>query len=133
MLSLLLTAVLAVSPGKVEPRTYQEAYQDAQENGRPLMVVVSSDACPACQLLKSNTISPMKDAGELAEVNVVVVNKDEDPGLASRLMRGRMIPQVVVYSQSTGTWKRRQLTGYQTREGVRGLIRWAVQTSRLGT
>ena len=133
MLSLLLTAVLTVNSGQMEPRNYDEAYQLARTNGRPLMVVVSSDACPACQVLKTNTIDAMKRDGELEEVNIVVVNKDHDPELAGRLMRGRMIPQIIVYSQTGAEWKRLQLTGYQTRVGVRSLIQRAVNFTRIGT
>jgi len=134
MLSMLLTAVISIVPaGPAEKQDYDEAYRKAQLNGVPLMVIVSSDACPACQTLKANTIAEMKSSGDLEDVSLVVVNKDRDPELASRLMRGRMIPQIIVYSKGGAGWKRLQLTGYQTRDGVRTLIRKAVNLTRIGT
>lgn len=134
MLSMLLTAVLStVVTGHSDSLSYEQAYQIAQTNGKPLMVVVSSDACPACVTLKSNTIESMQNSGELAGVSVAVVNKDADPQLASRLMRGKMIPQIIVFSQSEQGWKRLQLTGYQEKSGVRSLIRQAVQNQRIGS
>jgi thioredoxin-like negative regulator of GroEL len=134
MLLMLLSAAIATLPaGSTDAYSYADAYRLAQIEGKPLMVVVSSDACPACVTLKANTLSAMQDSGELADVRVTVVNKDEDPRLASRLMRGRMIPQIIVFSESKTGWKRFQLTGYQTQGGVRSLIRRALDIKRPST
>lgn len=126
LLALLSAVVSTVTMGSPEPISYADAYRLAQAEGKPLMVVVSSDACPACVTLKSNTLSAMQNNGELENVRLAVVNKDHDPQLASRLMRGRMIPQIIVYSETNSGWKRLQLTGYQTQDGVRSLIRKAL-------
>jgi hypothetical protein len=134
MLSMLFTAVIStVVAGSGGTLSYDEALRESRETGKPLMVVVSSDACPACVALKNNTIEPMRAAGELEEVCLVVVNKDRDPDLAGRLMRGRMIPQIVMYSNNRTGWKRTQMTGYQSRAGVGSLVRKALRLSRRGS
>ena len=131
MLLMFLSAVVSLATlGSPEPTSYADAYRMAQLEGKPLMVVVSSDACPACVTLKSNTLAAMQNNGELADVRIAVVNKDHDPRLASRLMRGRMIPQIIVFSETNSGWKRMQLTGYQTQDGVRALIRKALNLTR---
>lgn len=131
MLSMLLAAALGtIITGNSTNTSYADAYRTAQSEGKPLMVIVSSDDCPACVNLKSSTLQAMESSGELADVSLAIVNRDADPQLASRLMRGRMIPQIIVFSQDGGEWKRMQLTGYQTQGGVRSLIRQAMTLGR---
>ncbi len=131
MLSMLLAATLGtIVSANPMSTSYADAYRMAQAEGKPLMVVVSSDDCPACVTLKSDTLQNLESSGGLADVSLAIVNRDTDPQLASRLMRGRMIPQIIVFSQSQGEWKRMQLTGYQTQGGVRSLIRKALTLGR---
>jgi thioredoxin-like negative regulator of GroEL len=133
LLMLLSAAVTTATLGSPSPISYADAYRLAQAEGKPLMVGVSSDACPACVTLKSQTLEAMQNSGELSDVRVAVVNKDLDPRLASQLMRGRMIPQIIVFSETNTGWKRLQLTGYQTQGGVRSLIRQALNMKRPST
>ena len=121
-----LLSVLAVAPSNA-PMSYAEALKHSQETGKPLLVVVGSDACPACVTLKNQTIEPMTREGGLEDVSFVVVNRDAEPELAGRLMKGNRIPQVILYSQSESGWLRRQLTGFQSKAGIRTLIKNAVQ------
>lgn len=128
MFSVLLTTLLSVVASEQAPsEDYASAYRSAQEAGKPLMVVVGADWCPACVNLKDQTIKTMKLSGELNEVEMAVVDKDHQPTLASKLMRGRMMPQVIVFAKSdSGSWTRMQLTGFQSQGSVRSLIRTAV-------
>ena len=133
MLSMLLTAALATivtSAPTPATQSYSDAYRTAQQQDKPLLVVVSSDGCPACQTLKASTLEAMQFSGELSDVSVAVVDRDAEPQLASQLMRGRMIPQIIVFSQTDSGWKRFQLTGFQTQGGVRSLIRRALTRGR---
>lgn len=133
MLSMFMTAALATvisgSPSS-SLQSYTDAYRTAQQNGQPLMVVVSADGCPACQTLKSATLETLQQNGQLSDVAVTVVNRDAEPELARRLMRGRMVPQIIVFSHTDGGWKRLQLTGFQTQGTVRSLIHKAISLGR---
>lgn len=133
MLSMFLTAALATvvsgSPSS-NSQSYTDAYRTAQQDGKPLMVVVSADGCPACQTLKTATLETLQQNGQLGDVAVTVVNRDAQPELARQLMRGRMVPQIIVFSQTEGGWKRLQLTGFQSQGTVRSLIRKAVTLGR---
>lgn len=126
-----LTAALAsVVSGDSSPQSYTDAYRTAQQNGKPLMVVVSADGCPACQTLKAATLNTLQHDGQLEDVTVTVVNRDTQPELAGQLMRGRMVPQIIVFSQTDRGWKRLQLTGFQTQGTVRSLIQKARSLGR---
>ena len=96
------------------------------------MVVVGAPWCPACNVLKSSTIVPMAETGELKDVSVALLNRDDDPELAKQLTKGeKMLPQIIVFSKtSKGNWQRRQLSGFQPKQPVRTLIRKAVKMTQ---
>jgi thioredoxin-like negative regulator of GroEL len=134
MVGAFLTSVLAVfasgdaaSPGL----SYAEAYRSAEQDGKPLVVVVGADWCPACQNLKHSTLASMWAEGDLQEVSVAQVDKDEEPELANKLMRGETIPQIIVFTpKPQGGWQRTQMTGFQSQGTLRSLIRRAVSFRR---
>jgi thioredoxin-like negative regulator of GroEL len=131
MFAVLMASALmafAVIDGVVIPQEdYATAYNNAQNGGRPLMVVISSEACPGCVNLKNTTLKEMQLGGQLEGVSLVVIDRDQDPTLASKLMRGTRIPQIIMFSKaSTGRWQRSQLTGFQSSGPIRDLIRGAL-------
>jgi thioredoxin-like negative regulator of GroEL len=133
MVSLLLAVILgSVTSEKVPHKDYAEAYRESVAEHKPLMVVVGAPWCPACNVLKSNTIVPMAETGELNDVSVAVIDRDDDPELAKQLTQGdKMLPQIIVFSKtSSGSWERRRLTGFQPIQPVRSLIKRAVSLTR---
>ncbi len=134
MLNLLIAmALTGVSGTPVVPQDYATAYKESQQSDKPLMVIVSADWCPACHTLKDTTIKEMQSDGQLDGVNVAIVDRDDQPELASKLMRGQMIPQIIVFAKTpTGNWQRSQLTGFQSHGPVRQLLRSATSALRRG-
>jgi thioredoxin-like negative regulator of GroEL len=128
MVSLLLAVVLtSVTSEQIMQQNYEEAYKQSISEHKPLMVVVGAPWCPACNVLKETTIRSMAQTGELDDVSLAVVNRDEDPELAKKLTAGeRMLPQIIVYTNDHGSWKRRKLLGFQPKQPVRQLIRRAL-------
>lgn len=130
MLSIATLALVAVlfGPGGDEaeaPLSYEAAYRKAQEEKKPLVVLVGAEWCPACKTMKIDTIESMKKAGELQEVVYTQLDKDAHPELADQVMQGKTLPQIVVFSESENGWKRFSLTGLQTPRRVKELIRKA--------
>ena len=125
MLAIVLSSVTSEDSLR---QSYAEAYQESVDEHKPLMVVVGAPWCPACNVLKETTIAPMARTGELGDVSLAVLNKDEDPELVEQLTSGdKMLPQIIVFStDDDGTWKRRKLMGYQPKQPVRSLIRCAI-------
>jgi thioredoxin-like negative regulator of GroEL len=103
--------------------SYDEAYRLATaDEGRPLVVLVGADWCPACQRMKQAVMPELQQRGSLAHVAFAVVNTDREGALASQLMEGSSIPQLVMYVKTGAGWSRRQLTGAQSVTDVEGFV-----------
>jgi thiol:disulfide interchange protein len=106
--------------------SYEDAFAKAEKENKPLLILVSARWCASCQVMKRDTIEPMKDSGELKDVVITVIDKDERPELAEQLMRSQTLPQVVLFSKSSGNWKKFSLTGMQTKSRISELLQRAV-------
>ncbi|QDT06778.1 Thioredoxin [Rubripirellula lacrimiformis] len=127
VLLLLAVALSSITSEQQMHQKYADAYQASVEQQKPLMVVVGAPWCPACNVLKDTTIKQMAEMGELDSVSLAVINKDEDPELVKQLTAGdQLLPQIIVFTQDNGRWKRRKLLGYQPKQPVRSLIRKAL-------
>ena len=62
--ALTLLAVLNTPTNSEESIPYDAAYRKAQEEKKPLVVLVGANWCAACRTMKSETIHPMKGAGD---------------------------------------------------------------------
>jgi thioredoxin-like negative regulator of GroEL len=103
--------------------TYAAAYQDAQESGKPLVILVGASWCPACQSMKTSTMPAVAAHGGLSNVAFAYVNTDAQSSLATQLMEGGLIPQLVVYEKTADGYKLSRLVGAQSVETVEGLLR----------
>jgi thioredoxin-related protein len=50
--SLLMIAVCSAALGASDGETYTEGYQATMKTGKPMLVMVSTEWCPACQVMK---------------------------------------------------------------------------------
>jgi thioredoxin-like negative regulator of GroEL len=125
-MSLVLQA--AMLAGGAQP--YEAAYQQAQENNRPLLVLVGADWCPGCVTMKRSVMPRLAQAGKLRNVNFAEVNSDYESAVASRLMRGGAIPQLIIFAKTPNGWYREQITGATSEAGVMALIQRAEQMQR---
>ena len=133
MITMLMTTTLSlVLSGSHSEYDYTLAYRQSIQEDKPLMVVVGADWCPACTQLKNSTIRSMERSGDLKDVRLAVVDRDRDPELARRLMKGEnRIPQIIVFSKdSAGRWQSDKLTGFQSAQPVRSLIRRVLTLGR---
>jgi thioredoxin-like negative regulator of GroEL len=120
---LALQAALLVSGAQ----TYEQAYEDTQTTGKPLVVLVGAEWCPGCVTMKSAVMPRVQSGGYLRGVNYAHIDAEGDEELAGRLMRGNSIPQLIVFSQSAdGKWHREQLVGAASEEAVAAAIHRAV-------
>ncbi len=128
MVSIFLAVLLSsVTSDQSLQQNYADAYKESMDGEKPLMVVVGAPWCHACNVLKESTIRPMADSGELDTVSLTVINPDEEPELVKQLTEGeQMLPQIIVFTKDNGRWHRRKLTGFQTKQPVRSLLRKAL-------
>lgn len=129
----MLSVILALLLGSVTSedslnQSYADAYAESVQEEKPLMVVVGAPWCPACNVLRESTITPMVKTGEMTDVSIAVIDKDAEPELVEQLTEGeKMLPQIIVFSKSdSGAWQRRRLMGFQPKQPVRSLIRRAI-------
>lgn len=126
MLHVALAFLLAITGDSVKPLSYEDAFAKADEEKKPLLILVGAPWCASCQVMKRDTIEPMKEAGELEDVVVTYIDKDARPELAAQLMKGETLPQIVMFSKEEGKWKRFSLTGMQSRNRLVELVGKAV-------
>jgi thiol:disulfide interchange protein len=123
MVQVVLAMLLAVTNTSIDkPLTYEEAMQKAQKENKPLLILVGAKWCASCEVMKRDTIEPMKAAGELKEVVVTYIDKDERPELAQQLMKGETLPQTVMFCKDATQWRKLSLTGMQTKSRMQELL-----------
>ncbi|MCR9120637.1 MAG: thioredoxin family protein [bacterium] len=115
----LLMHTVLLAPGA---KPYSEALKDSQDNGKPLLVLVSAEWCPACQVMKNTVLKPLEEEGQLESVEWATVNLDNDGPMARRLMRGGSIPQLILFQKTPAGWRRTQYVGAQTRSKIKELV-----------
>jgi thioredoxin-like negative regulator of GroEL len=115
------------------PHTYEQAQKQATSNGQPLLVLVGTDWCPGCDTMKNSVLPKMASRGGLNAVSYANVNAEEETELASHLMRGNAIPQLIIFSKrANGEWHREQITGTASEAQVLALIQRARTAQQAG-
>lgn len=122
MVQLALALILCATGANDKPLDYEAAFAKAQQEEKPLVILVGARWCASCQIMKKETIEPMKESGALDNVVVTFVDKDDRPELAEQLMKGETLPQIVVFTKNSGAWKRFSLTGMQSEKRMVELL-----------
>jgi thioredoxin-like negative regulator of GroEL len=127
MTGLAVSVVLQTAIMASGAQPYSQAYEELVKDGKPMLVVVGAEWCPACQVMKNGTLAQMERQGKLKEVSYVALDSDRNPSLAGQIGGGNMIPQVVLYEKTDNGFRRRQLTGAQNEGVLQSLISSAVE------
>ena len=122
MIHLTINVLLQAAALSAGGQDYATAFKQAEETGRPLVVLVGADWCPVCRQMKHTTIPQLENKGGLRNVTFAYVNTDQQRSLAGKLMRGNSIPQLVLYQKTESGWTRKQLTGAQSQSSVEAFI-----------
>ncbi len=122
MNSFLMIAACSVAIGGSDGETYADAHQASMKSGKPMLVMVSTEWCPACQVMKRRIMPQIRERGLLSRVAFANVNPDNEGELARQLIGSGPIPQLVMYRKSPRGWIRRVLVGGQSVETVEQFI-----------
>ena len=117
------TALFAATP---VPATYSEAHRQMTESGRPIVVLVGADWCPACKVMKNTALPQAQQRGALDKVAFAEVNTDHEGALARELTGGGSIPQLVMFHKTNSGWQRRVLVGAQSPAAIATFINQGV-------
>ena len=122
MSGLTFIAFCSLVVGANDADSYAEAHQATMKTGRPMLVMVSTDWCAPCQMMKKSIIPKVMQRGLLSRVAFAVVNPDRDRELAQQLTGGGPVPQLVLYRKTPEGWMRRKLIGGQSVEAVEEFV-----------
>lgn len=98
-----------------QPKPYEEAYVEATQSNKPLLVLVTASWCGPCQIMKKEF--------EYDGVVSAIVDVDKQPDIAKQIMKGDKVPQLVLFKRKGNAWQRLRLIGRQTRERVIDFIK----------
>ena len=116
-------AAKAKEEAKPVPETYSAARQDTAKTGKPMVIMVSTDWCPPCQVMKKTVLPRVREHGLLRKVAFARVNPDEDAELANQITGGGPIPQLIMFRKTKKGWVRKVLVGGQSVEPSRSSSR----------
>jgi thioredoxin-related protein len=94
--------------------TYRDAYEEASATGKPLLLLVGADWCANCVVVKQELLPKLKENGLLDHVAFVYVDYDHDNWLATQVMSGRFLPELVMYTKEPNGWHVNRLSGGTT-------------------
>lgn len=122
MNSLVMIAVCGVAFGASDGESYTEAHQVTTKTGKPMLVMVSTEWCPACQVMKRRILPQIRERGLLSRVAFATVNPDREGELSRQLIGNGPIPELVMFRKTPRGWIRRVLIGGQSVETVEQFI-----------
>jgi thioredoxin-like negative regulator of GroEL len=103
-------------------KTYAAAHKEALESGKPIVVLVGAEWCPACQTMKGSVMPSLAAQGGLKDVSFAIINTDRQSELSKQMLAGNSIPQLVMYEQTASGWKIKRLVGGQSVSAVQQFI-----------
>ena len=108
--------------GTPQTDDYKRAYNRSLTTGRPLLVLLGAQWCPACQRMKNSTLPEVAEAGGMENLEFAYVDFDLQRNLANRLSRGKSIPQLIWMAKTQTGWDSRVLVGAKSSREVRSFI-----------
>ena len=120
---LLICATLGADPAiDTSKETYTVAHAEMTKTGKPMLVLISTDWCPACQVMKHRILPTLRERLAFKRTGFAMVNPDQERDLSRQLIGNGPIPQMVLYRKTLRGWQRTVLVGSQSVEAVEGLI-----------
>ena len=130
MLGITLAVLLQASVVGEARTDYTTAFKAAEETGKPMLVLVGTDWCPACVTMKQSVIPRLQRAGRLRGVVYTEVDADAQPRIANRIMSGGGYPQLALYRNTNHGWRRQLLVGAQSESTIETLVDRALEAQK---
>lgn len=122
MTALPILALLQLSIPVTGTESYAAAHRLTATTGRPMVVMVSAEWCPACRKMEREVIPSVREHGVLRRVAFAVVDVDRQRELGRKLTRGGPIPQLLMFRRTTDGWRLSRLVGGQDSRTVEEFI-----------
>jgi thiol:disulfide interchange protein len=121
-LTMWLLMLAAQAANAQEPTDYRTAYNRAKEGEKPLLVLVTADWCPPCQIMKKTTFPKLMEKKAFDKFNFSKVDLDKEEKLGRQLMGNQGIPQLIMFEKQGDKWIKRNLVGIQTPEQIEAFL-----------
>lgn len=123
VLSVLVVAFISTSTlNAQQPVNYKTAYKRAQAGDKPLLVLITAQWCPPCQVMKKTTIPELMQKEAFKGFHYSTVDLDREPTVARQLIGNRGVPQLIMFEKRDDKWVRRYLRGMQTPQTVEAFV-----------
>ncbi len=107
--------VLAAINLSSDPTDYKTAFNRAQQDNKPLLILVTAEWCPPCRMLKQTTIPTMVEDNRFRDFHFALVDVDQEPKNARNLIGDGLVPQLIIYQKKEdGQWNTRSVMGFQS-------------------
>ncbi len=93
--------------------SYGEAYRLAVAEGRPLVLLIGAEWCPACVVMERKVVPRLKNQGAFSKVAFAVVDFDREQSLGQKLIGNGPLPQMLFYRRTPLGWRLTRLIGLQ--------------------
>jgi thiol-disulfide isomerase/thioredoxin len=107
----------------IAPLSYADAHKESHEQNKPLLILIGTDWCPGCVVMKDQTIPAMQAKGMLKDVAYAHVDADKEYDLAVKLLDGTSIPQLLIYYKVNNVWKHKNLIGPKSEREIREFLK----------
>lgn len=122
MMSVTFSAMVQLSLLATGTNDYADAHRVHQDTGRPMVLLVGAEWCPACVQMKNSVLPRVARRGLLRKVAFAHVNADRDNRVAQSVMQGGTIPQLIMYRKTASGWRKHMLVGAQSPEAIEAFI-----------
>jgi thioredoxin-related protein len=106
--------------------SYTEGLKMAAETGKPMLVLVGADWCKYCNVVKDEVLPKLQKSGLMDKVVFVYLDYDQDRRLVGKLMRGEIIPEMMLFRKTDEGWKSSYLSGSYKLEEIEAFIKSAL-------
>lgn len=130
LMALAMVTLIGAQLKAQEPVDYKTAFERAQKGDKPLLVLVTAEWCPPCQIMKKTTIPTLLKKEAFKQFHFSTVDLDRESKLARKLIGTRGVPQLIMYEKQEGKWVRRYLRGAQTTQTVEAFVAQASTVTR---
>ena len=107
--------------------TYTQARHLAVKTGRPMVVLVGAEWCPACKVMKDTVIPAVKKRGGLNKVSFAIVDIDKEQELGKTMISRGPIPQLLMYRKTPVGWRLRRIVGGQSVKSVETFVETGIE------
>ena len=101
---------------------YSRAYRNSVASGRPMVILLGAQWCPACVKMKNSILPQVAKSGGLQNVEFAYVDYDQQSQLAKKLSSSKSLPQLIRLTKTQAGWSRQVMIGAQSPGEVQTFI-----------